>query len=133
MLGLREPEIYGDQTLDDVKGLCLEYGNKVGFNIEFLQSNHEGELVTWVQEAHGKFDGLIINAAAYTHTSIALHDALKCLDIPIIEVHISDPKSREDFRHHSYIESLAKEVITGHGVEGYVMALKTLEKTLKTQ
>lgn len=128
MLGLREPEIYGDQTLDDVKGLCIEKAQELGQSIDFRQSNHEGELVTWIQEARGAFDGLIINAAAYTHTSVAIHDALKLLDMPIIEVHISDPKSREKFRHNSYIEPVASKVIAGKGVEGYVQALEILAK-----
>ena len=132
MLGLREPEIYGNQTLDDIKGLCLEKAAALGASIDFRQSNHEGELVTWIQEARGAFDGLIINAAAYTHTSVAIHDALKCLEIPIIEVHISDPKIREDFRHHSYIEPLASAVIAGEGPQGYIKALETLVETLKS-
>lgn len=132
MLGLREPEIYGTQTLDDVKGLCLEKAAALSAEIDFRQSNHEGELVSWIQEARGVFDGLIINAGAYTHTSIAIHDALKILDIPIIEVHISNPKEREAFRHHSYIEPLASAVIAGHGPQGYVMALETLSDTLKS-
>lgn len=83
MLGLREPEIYGSDTLDDIKGWCLEKANELGVDIDFRQSNHEGELVTWIQQARGDADGLIINAAAYTHTSVALHDALKTLDIPL--------------------------------------------------
>lgn len=128
MLGLREPEIYGDKTLDDVKGLCFDKAKKLGASVEFRQSNHEGELVTWIQEARGEIDGLIINAAAYTHTSVAIHDALKLLDIPIIEVHISDPKTREEFRHISYIEPLAKKVVAGKGIEGYVLALEILAK-----
>lgn len=128
MLGLREPEIYGDKTLDDVKGMCLEKAQELGQSIDFRQSNHEGELVTWIQDARDAVDGVIINAAAYTHTSVAIHDALKLLDIPIIEVHISDPKTREEFRHISYIEPLAKKVVAGKGVEGYVLALEILAK-----
>ena len=90
------------------------------------------ELVDWIQEARGKIDALIINAAAYTHTSVAIHDALKLLDIPIIEVHISNPKEREEFRHFSYVESVAKAVIAGQGTEGYIMALDECVKTLKS-
>lgn len=125
MLGRREPEIYGAQTLDEIKGLCSEKASSVGFSIDFRQSNHEGELVTWIQDAAQNADAhaVIINAAAYTHTSVAIHDALKLLDIPIIEVHLSDPKAREDFRHTSYIEPLAARVIAGYGAAGYGMAL----------
>ena len=126
MLGHREPEIYGHQTLSDLQSLCEEKAQKMGFSIDFRQSNHEGVLIDWIQDAVNKIDGLIINAAAYTHTSIAIHDALKLLDIPIIEVHISDPKNRETFRHTSYIESLATEVISGRGVDGYILALEKL-------
>lgn len=126
MLGLREPEIYGHQTLDDIKGLCLEKAAALGWQIDFKHSNHEGVLVDWVQEAAGHVDGLIVNAAAYTHTSVALHDALKLHTVPIIEVHLSNPKEREPFRHHSYIEPLAATVITGKGAQGYVLALETL-------
>lgn len=130
MLGLREPEIYGFQTLDDLKGLCIEKAQGLGWKVDFRQSNHEGELVTWVQEARGVFDGVIINAASYTHTSLAIHDALKILDVPIIEVHISNPKEREEFRHFSYIEPLATHVIAGQGAQGYVLALEKLSEVL---
>ena len=131
MLGTREPEIYGHQTLDEIKGLCAEKAKALGFDIDFRQSNHEGELVTWIQEARESVDGVIINAAAYTHTSVAIHDALKLLDCPIIEVHLSNPKDREDFRHFSYIESVATAVIAGHGASGYEMALEELKKVLR--
>ena len=130
MLGLREPEIYGTQTLDDIKGMCLEKAQSLGGSIDFRQSNHEGELVNWIQEARGNIDGLIINAAAYTHTSVAIHDALKLLEIPIIEVHLSNPKEREDFRHQSYIENVASHVIAGQGADGYVLALEKLAEVL---
>lgn len=130
MLGLREPEIYGSQTLSDIKGMCLETGKKHGLKIDFRQSNHEGEIVSWIQEARGKCGGLVINAAAYTHTSVAIHDALKLLSVPIIEVHISNPKEREAFRHNSYIEPLAAKVIAGHGAKGYEMALDSLKALL---
>ena len=130
MLGQREPEIYGDQTLDDIRGLCLETGEKLGQSIDFRQSNHEGELVEWIQGAHGAFDGLIVNAAAYTHTSVAIHDALKLLDIPVIEVHLSNPKEREEFRHSSYVEPIAAEVVAGQGSKGYALALEKLSELL---
>jgi 3-dehydroquinate dehydratase II len=130
MLGQREPEIYGSSTLDDIKGMCLEKAAALGLEIDFRQSNHEGELVTWIQEALGKVQGIIINAAAYTHTSVAIHDALKLHSVPIIEVHLSNPKDREAFRHHSYIEPLAKAVFAGKGPDGYTLALEALAKGL---
>lgn len=130
MLGQREPEIYGDQTLDDIKGQCLEKAQELELEIDFRQSNHEGALVDWIQEAHGSADAVIINAAAYTHTSVAIHDALKLLDIPVIEVHLSNPKEREEFRHVSYVEPLADEVIAGHGAKGYLLALEKLKELL---
>ena len=130
MLGQREPEIYGSDTLDDIKGMCHEACETLGFSMDFRQSNHEGELVTWIQDAKGTIDALVINAGAYTHTSVAIHDALKLMDIPIIEVHISDPKTREEFRHHSYIEPVAADIVTGEGPKGYVLALEKLAKLL---
>lgn len=128
MLGQREPEIYGTQTLDDIKQLCADTAKANGAIIDFRQSNHEGELVEWIQQALNSFDGVIINAGAYTHTSVAIHDALKLLDCPIIEVHISDPQTREEFRHHSYITPLATEVIAGKGVDGYKQAIEIITK-----
>lgn len=130
MLGMREPEIYGHDTLDDVEVLCREKGRALDFKIDFRQSNHEGELVEWIQEARGLFRGIVINAAAYTHTSVAIHDALKMLDMPIIEVHISNPATREEFRHFSYIGLLATAVIVGEGVQGYVQALEKMVELL---
>lgn len=130
MLGLREPEIYGTDTLADIKALCEQKAQPLGLEITFFQTNHEGELVTWIQQARGKYDGLIINAAAYTHTSVAIHDALKMLEIPIIEVHLSDPKKREPFRHISYIEPLAAAVIAGKGKNGYTDALAQMKKLI---
>jgi 3-dehydroquinate dehydratase-2 len=132
MLGFREPEIYGHETLQDLEHLCHKTAQDIGLAIDLRQSNHEGTLVDWIQDlARGKtHDGLIINAGAYTHTSVALHDALRLLDIPIIEVHISDPKTREPFRHTSYIEPLASAVIAGKGVKGYGLALQKLTEIL---
>ena len=126
MLGRREPEIYGSDTLADIEKLCREKASALGLEIDFRQSNHEGELVTWIQDSLGKIDGLIINAAAYTHTSVAIHDALKLLSCPVIEVHLSDPATREEFRHLSYIEPIAAKVIKGKGAQGYVDALESL-------
>lgn len=130
MLGLREPEIYGSNTLQDVEKNCFEKSRELNFEVEFKQSNHEGELVEWIQEAYENTDGIVINAAAYTHTSVALHDALKLHEIPIIEVHISDPKKREEFRHKSFIEPVASDIIAGQGIQGYEMALDKIAKLL---
>jgi 3-dehydroquinate dehydratase-2 len=126
LLGTREPEIYGTTTLADIKKLCEETAKKLGFSVDFKQSNHEGDLIDWVQQAGREAHAIIINAAGYTHTSVALHDALKAVKIPVIEVHLSDPKTRESFRHHSFIESVATRSICGHGAHGYVMALEAL-------
>ena len=131
MLGTREPEIYGTQTLQDIDRMCQEAAVRLGLAIDFRQSNHEGDLVTWIQGARAAAKGIIINAAAYTHTSIAIHDALKLTGLPIIELHLSNPKEREVFRHHSYIESLAAAHIAGHGATGYVMALEKMVELLK--
>lgn len=126
MLGRREPEIYGTQTLQDIQDLCEHAASLHQLEIDFRQSNHEGELVTWIQEALDSVDGVIINAAAYTHTSVAIHDALKLLKCPIVEVHLSNPKEREAFRHHSFVEPVAKFHFAGHGVKGYEMAVNAL-------
>ena len=130
MLGVREPDIYGDQTLSDIETLCVEQSNQMQWSIDFRQSNHEGELVDWIQGAVENYDGVIINAAAYTHTSVAIHDALKLLSCPIIEVHLSNPKEREEFRHFSYIEPVAAAVIAGQGALGYIQALEKLKDVL---
>ena len=128
MLGLREPEIYGHQTLKDIETLCRKTASRLNMMIDFRQSNHEGELVTWIQKARGQIQGLIINGAAYTHTSVAIHDALKLHSVPVVEVHLSNPKERESFRHHSYIEPVAAICFAGLGAEGYVKSLKFLDK-----
>jgi 3-dehydroquinate dehydratase II len=130
MLGTREPEIYGRQTLKDIEKLCAKTAKDLKLKIDFRQSNHEGELVDWIQEAVKGYGGVIINAAAYTHTSVAIHDALKLIKVPVIEVHISDPKKRDKFRRHSYIEPLAAKVIAGKGAQGYALALKTIHKLI---
>lgn len=131
LLGTREPQIYGTTTLQDIAQLCVETAKKHGLEVDFRQSNHEGELIDWVQEARGGHAGIIINAGGYTHTSVALHDALRAVGLPIIEVHLSDPKTREAFRHHSYIEPLAKQSITGKGAGGYAEAVEALAALLK--
>jgi 3-dehydroquinate dehydratase-2 len=131
LLGTREPAVYGAATLADVEQHCLAASAKHGLNLVFRQSNHEGELVDWIHEAgrlhaQGQLAGLIINAGAYTHTSVALHDAIKGTGITCIELHISNVFAREAFRHHSYISSVAKAVMCGFGVQGYPLALAAL-------
>ncbi len=126
MLGVREPHIYGTETQDDIRDLCIRAAKEKDFIIDFRQSNHEGELVTWIQENREKIVGLIINAGAYTHTSVAIHDALKLLTVPVIEVHLSDPETREEFRHFSYITPVAAMVIKGKGSAGYPEAIAAL-------
>ena len=130
MLGTREPEIYGTTTLSGIEELCRKRAGELGLELAFHQSNHEGELVTWIQEARSDGIGIIINAGAYTHTSVALQDALVLCEEPIIEVHISNIFARESFRHHSYISPLAKGVICGLGAHGYILALDALAQLL---
>jgi 3-dehydroquinate dehydratase II len=126
MLGMRQPEIYGHQTLADVEDSCKSYADSIGLEVDFRQSNIEGELVTWIQEARADADGVIINAAAYTHTSVAIQDALMLLSVPVIEVHLSNIHKREAFRHHSYVAAAAQGMICGFGARGYLMALDAL-------
>jgi 3-dehydroquinate dehydratase-2 len=126
LLGTREPEIYGHTTLADIEAAARTRAGTAGLGVDFRQTNHEGELVDWVQEARTKASGLILNAGAYTHTSVALHDALKALDIPVIEVHISNPYRREPFRHTSYVAPAATGVICGVGAQGYGLAVEAL-------
>lgn len=126
MLGVRDPALYGHDTLADIHAMCQARGAELGIDIDCRQSNHEGEIVTWIQQARSKYDGMIINAGAYTHTSLAIHDALELFDASIVEVHITDPKKRETFRHHSYIEQLADTTIAGKGARGYVEAVDYL-------
>ena len=125
-LGSREPEIYGTETLADIEAKCKAEGKKLGLEVDFIQSNHEGELVTAIQDAAQTHQGLLINAGAYTHTSIALMDALLLLKIPVIEVHLSNIFRREQFRHESYISKAAKGVICGFGSTSYILALQAL-------
>lgn len=126
LLGNREPEVYGRQTLSDIEKAVNQRAKKAGLEVVFRQSNHEGELVDWIQEARTKGSGVIINPGAYTHTSIALLDALKMLDKPIIEVHLSNTHQREPFRRHSYVSMAAKGVIMGLGSMGYVLAIDAM-------
>jgi 3-dehydroquinate dehydratase-2 len=131
MLGTREPEIYGKTTLADIEALCRKTAEKHGFLLEFRQSNQEGDLVDWIQAAGKEAQGLIINAGGYTHTSVAIHDALKSLRIPILEVHLSNIFQREPFRHHSYISPLARGIICGLGAKGYELAVEAMVSWIK--
>ncbi len=124
LLGTREPEIYGTDTLDDIAGRLDDQAQALGLDIDFRQSNHEGHLVDWLHEAHSMgAKAVLLNAGAYTHTSIALHDAIKSITVPVIEVHLSDPKTRESFRHISYVGMAAHSCIAGHGAKSYELAL----------
>jgi 3-dehydroquinate dehydratase-2 len=131
LLGTREPQVYGDKTLVDVEALCAHVCATHGFVLDFRQSNHEGVLVDWLHEAgrayaSGSLAGVILNAGAYTHTSIALHDAIKGTGLPVIELHISNVHAREAFRHHSFISPAAKAVMAGFGINGYALAVAGL-------
>ncbi|MBP0482077.1 type II 3-dehydroquinate dehydratase [Sagittula salina] len=126
LLGTRQPEVYGHTTLPDVEDLCRTHGKERGVSVTCRQSNHEGELVTWIHEARGTFDGIVLNAGAYTHTSIALMDAIKGTEAKVVELHISNVHAREAFRHHSYISPVAFGVMAGFGVKGYTLAIDAL-------
>ncbi len=131
MLGAREPEVYGKETLEDVRSLCEKWAQSLSLTAEFRQSNHEGELVTWIQEAGQGAAGLIINPAGFGHTSVALMDALLSIKTPAIEVHLSNIYKREEFRHHTYTSRAVAGVISGFGAFGYVLALYALSEQLK--
>jgi len=133
LLGSREPEIYGRETLADIEKSCREHARRRGLAIDFRQSNHEGELVGWVQEAKGRAAGIIVNAAGYTTTSIALLDALLALGLPVIEVHLSNIFRREFFRQHSLMSLAAKGVICGLGASGYLLAIDAFARLLRTE
>ncbi len=126
MLGIREPHIYGSETYQDLVALIQKNAYELKAEVEFFQSNHEGDLVDAIQNAYGKIDGIIINPGAYTHTSVALLDAVKSVGIPTVEVHISDPDTREEFRKISYIRQACIATIKGKGFDGYIEALKIL-------
>lgn len=126
MLGVREPEIYGRETLDDIKASCTAHGAAAGAEIDFRQSNSEADLIDWIQEARGKYAGIIINPAAFTHTSVALHDALILSELPVVEVHLSNIFRREPFRHHSYVSPVAIGIISGFGAHGYLLAIDAM-------
>jgi 3-dehydroquinate dehydratase II len=130
LLGLRQPEIYGRQTLDDVASAVADLAEELGLRVRALQSNHEGQLVDWIQAARGTSAGIIINPGAYSHTSVAILDALNAYDGPVLEVHISNIHKREAFRHHSFVSQRADGVIAGFGTEGYLLALRRMASLL---
>ncbi|MDH5557299.1 MAG: type II 3-dehydroquinate dehydratase [Alphaproteobacteria bacterium] len=130
MLGTREPAIYGSTTLADIEAACVSHGAALDLAVTCRQSNLEGELVTWIQEARGVQAGIILNAGAYTHTSIAIPDALTAAEVPFIELHLSNVFAREEFRHHSWLSPLAKGVICGFGAKGYSLALDAMADIL---
>jgi len=132
MLGVREPAVYGRDRLADIEKLCRKAGRAFALAIDFRQSNHEGEIVGWLQEARSSHAGIVINAGAYTHTSIAILDALQLTELPVIEVHLSNIFRREEFRHHSYVSLAARAVICGLGPTGYRLALEALADLLGT-
>lgn len=126
LLGKREPDIYGHDTLADVEAMCIEVGKGLDLTVTLKQSNHEGQIIDWIHEAREAAAGIIINPAAYTHTSVAILDALNAFEGPILEVHISNVHKREAFRHHSYVSPRADGVIAGFGVEGYALAMRRM-------
>lgn len=126
MLGIREPAVYGESTYEDLKNKILSWADGRGVSAELFQSNHEGEIVDKIQSAYGIFDAIVINPAAYTHTSVAILDALKAVNLPTVEVHISDISQREDFRKFSYVSLYAKKTICGKGFDGYTEAMEFL-------
>ncbi len=129
-LGIREPEIYGSDTYEDLLQKITVHCEKIGIDISFFQSNHEGDIVDAIQEAYKKVDGIVINPAAYTHTSVAIADALKAVGIPAVEVHISDVSKREDFRKVSYVKPICKKSIVGMGFDGYIHAIDFLKENM---
>ena len=134
MLGIREPAIYGSMTYKDLVASCLKWSDDVGIDAECFQSNHEGAIVDRIQQAYfDQVDGIVMNPAAYTHTSVAILDALKATAIPTVEVHISDVHTRETFRHHSYVSLAAVKTIIGHGVNGYKEGIEWLANELRKQ
>jgi 3-dehydroquinate dehydratase-2 len=130
LLGVREPQTYGRETLADIEEACLERGAALELEVDFRQSNHEGQLVDWIQEGRETADGIVINAAGYTHTSVAIRDALVASELPVIEVHLSNIYNREEFRHRSFISAVARGVICGFGGHGYELALEAMARLL---
>ncbi len=132
MLGRREPSIYGGQTLEEIGADCVAEGKRLGFSVDFRQTNHEGVLVDWIQEAATAAVGIVMNPGAYTHTSVAIHDAIRAAGRPVIEVHLSNIFTREPFRHHSYVSPVAAGVICGLGPKGYLLGLEALKTLIGT-
>jgi len=133
LLGTREPAVYGSATLAEAEALCRDTGARLGIDIECRQSNHEGELIDWIQQAGaaqaaGQLLGVVLNAGAYTHTSVALHDAIKGSGVRVIEIHISNVHAREPFRHHSYLSPVASGIVIGFGIDGYALAIEGLSR-----
>lgn len=128
LLGTREPEKYGTQTLADVEALAAETAERFGWTVECRQSNHEGQLIDWIHEARGKHAGIVLNPGAYSHTSVAIRDALSAVELPVVEVHLTNIHAREEFRHHSYISGVAVAVLCGTGVQGYAHAVDRLAR-----
>ncbi len=133
MLGVREPQIYGRETLSDIGKACRKRAKQVGLTVEFRQSNHEGEIVTWIQQARGRHGGIVINAGGLTHTSVAILDALVLSELPVIEVHLSNILRREPFRRHSHVSQAARGIICGFGGLGYRLALDAMADMLGAQ
>lgn len=130
LLGTREPEIYGSDTLKDIEEICTLTAKDAGYEVKFLQSNHEGQLIDWLHEARLDASAIILNAGALTHTSVGLYDALKAIAIPKVEVHLSNPHSREEFRHKSFISPVSNGVIAGFGIDSYILAINGIVKIL---
>ena len=130
LLGTRQPEVYGDTTLADIEKMCVQHAANIGIGLAFSQSNHEGALVDAIHAARGTQDGLIINAGAYTHTSIALMDAIASVELPAIELHLSNVHAREEFRHKSYIANVCFGIICGFGAQGYLMAIDAMKSRI---
>ncbi len=133
LLGTREPEIYGHETLDDIEAMCVQKADSLGLKVDFRQSNGEAELVGWIQEARGQAAGIVINAGALTHTSIAVLDALLAAELPVVEVHLSNIQRREAFRRHSYVSQAARGVIYGFGGNGYALALDAMARIVRDE
>jgi 3-dehydroquinate dehydratase II len=133
LLGKRQPEIYGRETLADIEADCRRTGAELGLEIEFRQTNREYEIIDWIHEARGRAAGIVINPAAFTHTSVAILDALHAFEGPIIEVHISNVHQREEFRHHSYVSGVASGIIVGCGAQGYELALRRIATLIGAQ
>ena len=126
MLGVREPEIYGKETLDDIRKNCDAHASAAGVTLDFRQSNSEADLIDWIQQARGSVDGIVINPAAFTHTSVAILDALVLTELPVVEIHLSNIFRRESFRQHSYVSAGATGIISGFGAHGYILAIDAM-------